>query len=148
MSTSSLFAGKLVRLAAPLPEDAEIIAYWSRDDEYCRQVDTAAARPLSPQQANEFNTSMIASPNGYLFHLRTLDDDRLIGFVAIHSIEWNNQAGTFATGIWDPEYRGKGYGREAIRLALNYAFNELTLYRLGLDVIADNPRAIRCQGSP
>jgi RimJ/RimL family protein N-acetyltransferase len=68
---------------------------------------------------------------------------RLLGFVVIHSIEWNNQTGLISFGIGDPEYRGKGYGSEAMCLAMHYAFNELNLYRLGLDVIADNDACMR-----
>ncbi|NTU75208.1 MAG: GNAT family N-acetyltransferase, partial [Anaerolineaceae bacterium] len=77
------------------------------------------------------------------FHVRTIQDDRLIGFVALHSIEWNNQAGMLAIGIGEPEFRGRGYGHETLELILNYAFNELNLYRVGLHVIANNASAIR-----
>ena len=81
-------------------------------------------------------------PNTLAFRLRTLENDRLIGFVALHSIEWNNQAGLLAIGIGEAEYRNRGYGSDALRLILRYAFEELNLNRVGLDVIANNERAI------
>ena len=37
---------------------------------------------------------------------------------------------------------GKGYGNEATRLALGFAFNELHLHRVQLTVFDYNPRAI------
>ena len=77
------------------------------------------------------------------FHLRTLADDTLIGFVALFSIEWNNGVGTMAVGIGNPDYRGKGYGADALFLILRYAFAELNLHRVGLDVISYNSAAIR-----
>jgi RimJ/RimL family protein N-acetyltransferase len=43
----------------------------------------------------------------------------------------------------DPEYRGKGYGTDAMRLAVRYAFNELGLERVTLQAVARNARAIR-----
>ncbi|MXO81399.1 GNAT family N-acetyltransferase, partial [Paenibacillus sp. OT2-17] len=75
--------------------------------------------------------------------LRTLADDVLIGFVAIHGIEWNNRSGQLAIGIGNTDYRGKGFGAEAVGLILRYAFYELNLNRVGLDVIEYNTQAIR-----
>ena len=43
----------------------------------------------------------------------------------------------------EKEYRGQGYGTEALKLALDYAFNELGLALLGLTVFPSNERAIR-----
>jgi RimJ/RimL family protein N-acetyltransferase len=108
-----------------------------------RALDTDYARPYSAEAFTERFNPGRESPNGLLFHLRTLEDERLIGFVAIHSIEWNNQAGLLSIGIGDAEYRGRGYGSDALRLALRYAFDELNLYRVGLDVIAGNAAAVR-----
>lgn len=139
----TLFEGDLVRLAAPRPEDAECFVRWSHDPEYLRQVDTDTARPRTLAEINEEFSKSPAHTNELYFHLRTVAEDRLIGFGALHSIEWNNQAGILSIGIGEPEYRGKGYGTDALRLLLNYAFNELNLYRVGLDVISDNIRAIR-----
>lgn len=142
MPTSGLFIGKRIRLGAFRPEDAEIAARWSEDGEFQRQLDTDFARPSTPQEQAEMLHSR-RSPNSVNFALRTLDGDHLIGFVVIHSIEWNNQSGMLAIGIGEPEYRGKGLGSEALGLILNYAFQELNLYRIGLDVISTNERAIR-----
>jgi RimJ/RimL family protein N-acetyltransferase len=143
MMDRPLFRGERVRLAAPVPEDAQHFAVWNEDTEFMRQMDTDYVRPRNVQDHEEMIKNMRSGDNNMLFHIRTLDGDRLLGFVAIHSIEWNNQAGLISIGIGDPDYRGKGYGSEALCLALNYAFNELNLYRLGLDVIGSNTRAIR-----
>ncbi len=140
---NNLFRGKLVRLAAPVPEDAARFAEWNNDSEYLRQMDTDYARPRNLQDHQELAQAMRSGSDGVLFHIHTLADDRMIGFVAVHGIEWNNQAGKISIGIGDPEYRGKGYGTDAMRVAVDYAFNELNLHRLGLNVNANNPRAIR-----
>ncbi len=105
-------------------------------------MDSDYARPLSEEEAALRLNPEEVDPNKVEFHLRTLADDRLIGFVALHSIEWNNGSGILAVGIGETRYRGKGYGTDALRLLLRYAFHELNLFRLGLDVIATNTRAI------
>jgi RimJ/RimL family protein N-acetyltransferase len=141
MTVKSLFTGERVRLAAPVPEDAQLFARWNEDSQYMRQMDTDYVRPRSVHDYEEMTKSM-RSENSMLFHIRTIREDRMIGFVAVHNIEWNNQTGLISIGIGDPDYRSKGFGSEAMRLVMNYAFNELNLYRLGLDVIGDNARAI------
>lgn len=135
----SLFLGKRLRLAAPRPEDAEIIARWTEDSEFLRNADTDTARPHTPE---EVARGFASTPRSFEFHLRTLEEDRLIGFVSIENIEWNNQCGELSIGIGQAEDRGQGYGSEALGLILRYAFEELNLYRVQLDVIANNSRAI------
>jgi RimJ/RimL family protein N-acetyltransferase len=51
---------------------------------------------------------------------------------AIYPLEYEN-----------PLDRGKGYGSEALKLLLQFAFLELNLHRIGLDVISYNEPAIR-----
>lgn len=138
----NLFAGELVRLVAPSREDAAILARWSEDASYLRALDTDYARPLSEQEFAKRLDPDQRDPNWIEFHLRTTGDDKLIGFVALHTIEWNTATAMLSVGIGEPEYRDQGYGSEALRLVLQYAFAELNLYRVGLDVIATNGRAV------
>ncbi len=142
MSTERLFEGELVRLGAPRPEDAAVFARWSEDAEYRRLADTDAPRPLSAEYFSDRDQVAEPSSSAYEFRVRTLEEDRLVGFVALFSIEWPNSHGWIAVGIGDPADRGKGYGKDAVCLALRYAFHELGLRRLSLDVISDNLPAI------
>ncbi len=141
-TSGDLFRGKLVRLVAPAEGDAAALARWSEDAGYLRALDSEYARPLSIQECARRLSSEHSDPNKVEFHILTLDEDRLIGLVALHSIEWNNGTALLAIGIGEPDYRGKGYGTDTLRLILRYAFDELNLYRVGLDVIANNARAI------
>ncbi len=139
-ASTDLYRGRLVRLSATRPDEAEALSRWSEDSEYRRLMDTDWARP---EPVETFQRQHGSGSNAAYFSLRTLADDRFIGFVVIHAIEWNNGAGTLAIGIGEPEYRGKGYGSDALALILHYAFCELNLHRVGLDVHSTNSRAIR-----
>ena len=142
MSPNRLFHGELVRLTAPRPEDAEVFSRWSEDGEYRRLADTEAPRPLPPEYFQDRDQVLEPPSDAIEFRIRTLDEDRLVGFVALFSIEWHNSHGWVAVGIGDPADRGRGFGKEAVRLTLRYAFHELGLRRLSLDVISDNLPAI------
>ena len=132
-----LFKGALVRLAAAQPDDAACFARWSDNDEYMRLLDDDPVRPQSPESFGPM------SAGDYFFTLRTLDDNKLIGFVALFNIKWGSQSAEMAMGIGETDYWGKGYGSDGLRLLLNYAFNELNLYRVGLTVLDYNSRAIK-----
>jgi RimJ/RimL family protein N-acetyltransferase len=45
-------------------------------------------------------------------------------------------------GIGDRELWGKGYGTEAMKLMLRFAFQELNLRRVSLNTFEYNPRAV------
>ncbi|HEY6537469.1 MAG TPA: GNAT family protein [Candidatus Dormibacteraeota bacterium] len=142
MPPDRLFHGDLVRLAAPRPEDAAVLSRWSEDGEYRRLADTDAPRPLPTEFFGERDQVAEASPTAFEFRIRTIADDRLVGFVAVFSIEWTNGHGWIAAGIGDARDRGKGFGKEALSLTLRFAFHELGLRRVALDVIATNEAAI------
>jgi RimJ/RimL family protein N-acetyltransferase len=137
---SKLFNGERLKLSSAREEDAEIMVKWGEDAEYLRNVDTDIAQPKTKEQ---FAAEGKNGGNTVYFRLRTIEDDQLIGFVAIHSIEWNNRAGLLAIGIGDSSNRNQGYGTDALKLILRYAFHELNLDRVGLEVIEYNKGGIR-----
>ncbi len=133
-----LLRGARIRLTAAYEGDDEQMAPWYEDSDFMRLVDTDIAFPKTPDKVKE---EMASSPTCFTFRLRALGDDKPLGFVALHSIEWNNQAAMLAIGIGDQAARGRGYGTEALALILQYAFYELGLHRVGLNVISYNESA-------
>ena len=68
---------------------------------------------------------------------------RPIGKAGLSSINHMHRTAEFGIVIGEPDCLGKGYGTEATRLVLDYAFNALGLYNVFLRVYAYNARAIR-----
>ena len=65
-----------------------------------------------------------------------------IGLVELVEIDHLHRRGEFLIMI-SPEQQGRGYAKAATRLAINYAFRMLNLYKLYLLVDVDNAAAIR-----
>ncbi|MBI5667699.1 MAG: GNAT family N-acetyltransferase [Chloroflexi bacterium] len=82
------------------------------------------------------------SDRDFLFGIRLRETDQLIGLISLEQIDWPNGTAWMGVGIGEPEHRGKGYGSEAIRLLLKFAFHEINLHRVQLTVFAYNPAAI------
>jgi RimJ/RimL family protein N-acetyltransferase len=144
VTSRPLFQGESVRLAAFDPEtDAEAWAQWSHDSEYNRLL---SSEPTHPRTAGQLKAEMEKEEiknNSFLFAIRTLDGDRLIGFIAIDDVQWTHGTGWVAIGIGAREFRGKGHGTDAMREALRFAFAELNLHRINLDVFEYNQAGLR-----
>ncbi|MBR0838806.1 GNAT family N-acetyltransferase [Bradyrhizobium liaoningense] len=66
-----------------------------------------------------------------------------IGEVRLDRVDMQDRRASFAVGILDPNYLGRGIGTEAMRLALQFAFEQMSLHRISVRVLAYNHRAIR-----
>lgn len=69
-------------------------------------------------------------------------DGKLIGGIGLHHRELRDGSTQFGIGIYHPDYVGKGYGREAISLLLDWAFFDQNWRRVWLEALSVNPRAI------
>jgi len=65
-----------------------------------------------------------------------------VGLVELVEIDHLHRRAEFLIMV-SPEHQRRGYARAATRLAINYAFRVLNLYKLYLLVDVDNTRAIR-----
>ncbi len=68
---------------------------------------------------------------------------RPIGFTAWKDIDYRNRTALFVIGIGEADARGKGYGTEATRLMLDYAFTALGLHSVMLTVYEYNLAGLR-----
>ena len=138
------FTGESLRLCAIEPdEDAELFSRWSANSEFSRLLNSIPARPDSAKKIRSRLERDESDPDTIVFGLQTLTEDQLIGFVALDGIDWQQQNSFLGIGIGESELWGKGYGTEAMRLILRYAFDILGLERVTLDVFEYNERAYR-----
>jgi RimJ/RimL family protein N-acetyltransferase len=71
-------------------------------------------------------------------------DGKVIGSTGLHHRERRLGSSAFGISIHDRDYLGKGYGRDAIDVLLNWAFQIQNYRRIWLETWAINERAIRC----
>lgn len=143
MINSDLFHGAFVRLTAANAEtDADAFVRWRSDSEYLRLLDSGAARAWSlPRAKSELTDPPV--DHWFLFMIRALADDRLLGFIDLDVDAWAHGNGWVGIAIGDRVDWGKGYGTDAMRVLLRFAFTEVNLHRVSLAVFGYNPRALR-----
>ena len=138
-----LFRGQLVRLTGEDPETrAKVEVRWERDTEYHRLADGDPAQLWSEKKMKEWMEKRLERQNLHEFSIRSLADDRLIGAVGL-SVDWPRRDSMVGIAIGERDLWGKGYGTDAMRLVLLYAFTELNLRRVTLATHGYNTRARR-----
>jgi RimJ/RimL family protein N-acetyltransferase len=141
-----LLKGRRIRLSAADPDElTRAYSAWNRDSEFNRLLDSRPLRWLSVKASKEALEKDFAREDhsSFLFAIRSLEDDRLLGDVELSVTEWSAGDAYVGIGIGDRELWGRGYGTEAMNLALQFAFTELNLRRVTLTVFEYNPRAVR-----
>jgi RimJ/RimL family protein N-acetyltransferase len=142
---TALFEGKLVRLIGEDPQVmGEAFSRWNQNTEYFRLLDSDPAHLWSVKKMKEWLEKDLDNslPKHFDFAIRTLAEDKLIGFIGFDLLNWADRDTFVAIGIGEPEYWSRGYGSDAMRVMLRYGFMELNLHRISLTVFAQNPRGI------
>ena len=136
--------GELVRLTAEEPEMlARLESQWSADSEYSRLLDWDPARRFSVKSSQNWIEKQYENEANYAFSIRTLDGDQVIGMIGLGDIRWTHRDCFVGIGLGERQFWGKGYGTDAMRIILRYAFTELNLQRVSLDVFEYNQRGVR-----
>jgi RimJ/RimL family protein N-acetyltransferase len=141
MLSSNILQGDRVRLTALTKNDLPTVARWYQDAEFLRLFDARLAHPRSEAELAQWLEGRHKASDGFLFAIRRTDSDDLIGYIELDGILWTHQVCGIAACIGDAVDRGKGYGYEAMQLALAFAFHELNLHRVQLTVFSYNERS-------
>lgn len=143
---SDRLSGELVHLAARDPDMlAEKFALWNQDSGWDRFLDSDPPRLHSVKKWKEWQEKDLErqSQDDAFFAICTKAEDALIGFIALFNLYKYHGDSLVAIALGEREYWSRGYGTDAMRVMLRYAFMELNLRRVGLIVFEYNPRAIR-----
>jgi RimJ/RimL family protein N-acetyltransferase len=120
-----------------LPEDGEAMFRSLSDEEAMRL--TGTQQSFTVDEVKRHCTS-IANARGRMDYA-VIVEGNLIGEVVINDIDPPNRSAGFRIAVWYLQNRNRGYGSEAARLVIDYAFRTLDLNRIELEVYAFNPRA-------
>jgi RimJ/RimL family protein N-acetyltransferase len=141
-----LFRGELVRFAMEEPEArAKAELYWQRDSEFRRLADSDPVFLVSEKKIKEWIEKQVEDgfkPERYSFAVRTIAEDRLIGFLSLW-VDLIHREAFVGLGIGEREFWSRGYGTDMMKLCQQYVFTELGMERLSLGLFEYNPRALR-----
>ena len=137
-----MIAGEHVILRAFEREDAERCYRWMNDPNIVRTL--KSRYPIAFQNEIEWlDRAMHAgvSDSERHFAIERKDDRTHIGNASIHDIEWVSRTARFGLFVGEPSAWNRGFGSDAIRTLVRFAFDEMNLRKLRIDVFEYNDRA-------
>jgi RimJ/RimL family protein N-acetyltransferase len=139
-----MMEGKAVRLrSVELSDIEELVKGWN-NLELRNLVGAAALGPISRGEEEEWirNTwKERRERRSFVFVIEEISKKKLLGTVSLFSCDWINRSAVLGIAIYGPENWGKGYGSEAVRLVLDFAFKILNFNRVELETFDFNERA-------
>ncbi len=126
-----------------IPDDASTILSWCKDRLAFRlwSADRYKDFPAQPEE-------MLQQYNGdNQFPLTAVEGETIIGHILLRFPTEDKTLVRFGFIIVDNTKRGKGYGKQMLRLAIEYAQRELGARRITLGVFCKNRSALNCYKS-
>ena len=126
-------------------DDIETLVAWDHDYDTWPQVNWSPYVPRSVadvlkeydgDEESDYRAGDTSAP------FAVTVDDGLVGTAGLWGIDTHNRRAHLGISL-RPESRGLGYGSDACRVVLRYAFVDRGLHRVQLEVLADNEAALR-----
>lgn len=132
--------GEKVILRPVKKSDIQNFVKWMNDQE----VNQYTCHDLPVTEISEENWVNNASTktDSAILVIETITNSKPIGNCGIHGIHLIYRKATFGIIIGDKDYWSKGYGSEAGKLLVDYAFYRLNLNRISSSVLDLNPRSL------
>ena len=123
--------------------DAPTILSWCKDKHAFRlwSADRYKEFPAQPDDMMEQYTG------NSMFPLTAIVGDAIVGHILLRFPSEDKSVIRFGFVIVDDSKRGKGYGKQMLRLAIDYAQRELGAQKITLGVFCDNHSALECYKS-
>lgn len=122
-------------------DDIEILYTWERDIELA--IWSGWTPLVSSVAFRQKYERRITNPEGDLTMLGVQFEGRIVGFVQLAEINTYEKRASIGVVIGEKNLWGKGIGRTALRLLLDYAFTVRGLERISAEVYGFNQRSMR-----
>jgi RimJ/RimL family protein N-acetyltransferase len=146
MFNRQLFEGQNIYLTAvDVETDPNLESGWTMDLDYTRKFHEEPIRPLAVFELKKQFTEQIKQADEnrseFYFAIHERGSDELVGFIRLPRISWTNRGADLVVSVPEHERRTL-YEKEALTLALNFAFRELNLNRISIVTPEYNAEAV------
>lgn len=136
-----MMEGQDIYLRPMEPSDTDNIIKWRNTDFVRRNF--IYQKPFTRQGHENWTKTMIDTGKAVQFIICTREGDGPVGSVYLRDIDRNHNKAEYGIFIGEGQALGKGYGTQAARLMISYAFGRAGLHKLMLRVLAENGQALR-----
>lgn len=139
-----MLQGEKIRLRRLESKDIDDIMQWVNDPEVTKWL-LSFVWPASREYEEEWlaRASRADDPSNQVLAVET-KDGTCIGQVGLHGIDYISGVAELGIVIGRKDYWGQGYGTDALRTLIQFAFSQLRLRKVFLKYLGNNERAKRC----
>lgn len=140
------FYGERIILREYKKEDLSYIREWVNNAKITDMLSDIFKFPHSLRVTERFLDMMIESDSKDMcgFVIADKKTEEYIGQIDLIKIDWKNRKALMGIVIGREQNHSKGYGTEAIKILLKFAFERLGLNKVELEVREYNKKGIRC----
>jgi len=138
----------MLRLRTYKPSDASTIISWCKDESTFRKwtankYDTFPITEVDMNHKYIDNNGDCTEPDNF-YPMTAFDEDGIAGHLIMRFTDSDKTTLRLGFVILDDTKRGRGYGKEMIRLSLKYAFEILRVDKVTIGVFENNMPAYYC----
>jgi RimJ/RimL family protein N-acetyltransferase len=110
--------------------DISTTQQWINDPEISQIMGYLPVKSLKQQE--KWYLSGVDDNSRYIFAICLRENETHIGNVGLGNIDYISRNAQLSIFIYDDKYRTQGYGTEATKLILDFAFNRLNMHKIYL----------------
>ncbi len=140
-----MLKGKRIILKAVRRADLAKILEWFNDAEVIQYLTLYLPMTEKGEEKWLEDISTTRKNSDVVFLMEVVRGKRVtsIGTCGLHRINWKDRDAEFGIAIGEKKFWSNGYGTEATKLILGYAFNHLNLHRVSSGAYDFNERSIK-----
>lgn len=135
-------SGPSVGLFGLRTQDMEVYRLWIENKDATRFMETGW-RPPSDQEMEALYRASTEPNDTVVFKIVPHELGRPVGVAGLYAIQWICRRAEFRILIGEQDGLGRGYGTDAAKLCIHYAFDKLNMEIVYLGVNTENIAAIR-----
>lgn len=137
------YKGKKIKLRPVQVADRERSIIWRNDPEI-RDMALSYRYPVTDLMEDSWYQRVLSGDDKtkVYFAIENLNDGKHIGFINLYNIDYIANTAYFGIVIGEKSEHGRGKAVEAMHICFLFAFKELNLRKINLEVISNNRRAI------
>jgi len=130
-----MIKGKKVGLRAIEKSDLEILRDWRNNPDFRKNFREVRELNLSDQM-KWYESSCVSNQNNFMFVIVDIKSNELIGAAGLLYINWVIRSADFSfyIGKENKYIDNDGYAEDASKLLINYAFNNLNLHKIWMEL--------------
>jgi RimJ/RimL family protein N-acetyltransferase len=138
-----LLGGERIYLRAGERSDIQLFVRWFNDLRTTRTLITLGPIGVASEEAWFTQMTEHQGKDRWFFVICRLADDRPVGSIDLHGVDYRNGNASLGIAIGDPADTSQGYGSDALRTLVGFGFAQLRLERIELEVYDFNEPARR-----